>query len=196
MKKFTFLSIFFLIGFSVFAQSGIEVKGYFGISDAMANWNEALDGASSVNIENFKELGIQLSKRINDKISLSGGVNYAFTDVEFRPNTPPGFQGIYAHNSEFQLLSIPVKMEYALGKIFYASAGPIVDVQLSEGNNFSDQSGFGYLAGIGAKLQTEKLSFFIFPNYKRHNVIPFEKEGNYKQILQEIGVQFGLGYRF
>lgn len=94
------------------------------------------------------------------------------------------------------MLSIPVYAEYALGKIFYAAAGPILYFQLSEGNNFSGQSGVGFLVGLGGKLKTEKFAFSIFPNYKRHNTIPFEKEGNYKQLLQELGVQLGVGYRF
>ncbi len=199
MKKALLFSAFLLVGFSVKAQSALEVKGYFGVSGAMANWNENLDGASSVEMENFKEVGVLLSKSISDKFSLSGGVNYSFASVIYSPNLPPCFNClsiIIRHNPDFKMLSIPVYAEYSLGKIFYAAAGPIVDVQLSEGNNFSNQSGVGYLVGLGAKLNTDKLTFSLFPNYKRHNVISFEKEGNYKQILQEIGVQFGVGYMF
>jgi hypothetical protein len=198
MKKAFLLSIILLTGFTVKAQSGFEVKGYFGASGAMANWNEDLDGASSVDIENLMEVGILLSKSISDKFSLSGGLNYSFAKVDFNPNSPPCIYCAsgYIHNPDFQMLSIPVYAEYALGKIFYAAAGPILDFQLSEGNNLTDQSGFGYLVGLGAKLNTEKLSFSIFPNYKRHNVIPFEKEETYKRVLQEFGVQLGVGYSF
>ena len=199
MKNALLLSFILLISFSVTAQSGLEVKGYFGISGARANWNEDLDGASSVDIKNFKELGILFSKSISDKFSLTGGLNYSFATVDFDANNPSCINCLsilYNHNQDFQMLSIPIYAEYSLWKIFYAAAGPVMDFQLSEGNNFSDQSGVGYLAGIGAKLDTEKFSFSIFPNYKRHNVIPFEKEGNYKQILQEFGLQFGLGYKF
>lgn len=187
-----------MISFSVNAQSSLEVKGYFGVSGAKVIWNEDLDGASSVDIENLMEVGVLLSKSISEKFSMSGGLNYSFAKVTFRPNFPAcaTCDYLYIHNSDFRMLSIPVYAEYSLGKIFYAAAGPVVDFQLSEGNNFSDQSGIGYLAGIGAKLDTEKFSFSVFPNYKRHNVVPFEKEGNYKQILQEIGVQFGVGYMF
>ena len=195
MKNALLLCFILLAGFSVTAQSSLQVKGYFGISGATANWNENLDGASSVDVENFKEFGVLLSKNISEKFSLSGGVNYSFSDVGFKPNSPCA-NCLYAHNSDFKMLSIPIYAEYALGKIFYAAAGPILDFQLSEGNNFSNQTGFGYLAGIGAKLNADKLSFSIFPNYKRHNVIPFEKEGNYKQVLQELGVQFGVGFSF
>ncbi|PZX56006.1 outer membrane protein with beta-barrel domain [Algoriphagus ratkowskyi] len=181
MKNALLLLLILSISFSVTAQSGLELKGYFGASGAMANWNEDLDGASSVDIENLMEVGILLSKSINDKFSLSGGLNYSFAKVDFNPNSPPCIYCAsgYIHNPDFQMLSIPVYAEYALGKIFYAAAGPVLDFQLSEENNLSDQSGFGYLIGLGAKLKKEKFSFSIFPNYKRHNVIPFEKEGTY-----------------
>ncbi|WP_339700783.1 hypothetical protein [Algoriphagus aquimarinus] len=177
----------------------MELKGYFGVSGAMANWNEDLDGASSVTIKNFKEVGVLLSKGIGKNFSLTGGVNSAFATVEFSPPQCPDCfpeNTLYAHNPDFGMLSIPVYAEYALGKYFYAAAGPVVDFQLSEGNNFSGQSGVGFLVGLGGKLKTEKFAFSIFPNYKRHNTIPFEKEGNYKQLLQELGVQLGVGYRF
>lgn len=199
MKNALLLSFILLISFSVTAQSGLEVKGYVGASGAMANWNEDLDGASSVTIKNFKEVGVLLSKEIGKNFTLTSGVNYAFAKVEFSPPQCPDCfpeNTLYAHNPDFGMLSIPVYAEYTLGKYFYAAAGPVVDFQLSKGNNFSDQSGVGYLVGVGAKLDAEKLSFSIFPNYKRHNVISFEKEGNYKQVLQELGVQFGVGYHF
>ncbi|TXE12482.1 outer membrane beta-barrel protein [Algoriphagus aquimarinus] len=197
MKNALLLSFILLISFSVTAQSGLEVRGYFGVSGAMANWNEDLDGASSVDIESFREVGLLIFKNVSERFSLSGGLNYSFAKVEISSCPLCNETGLpYPYNQEFKMLSIPVYAEYALGKIFYAAAGPILDFQLSEENNFSDQSGVGFLVGLGAKVKTEKFSFSIFPNYKRHNVIPFEKEENYKQILQELGVQFGVGYLF
>ncbi|WP_339751010.1 hypothetical protein [Algoriphagus aquimarinus] len=199
MKNAYLLCFILLISFSATAQSGLGVKGYFGASGAMANWNEDLDGASSVDIENLREVGVLFSKSISEKFSVSAGMNYSFANVVFSPNIPPCFNCLsisFNHNPDFKMLSIPVYAEYALGKIFYTAAGPILDFQLSEGNNFSDQSGMGFLVGLGAKVKTEKLTFSVFPNYKRHNTIPFEKEGNYKQVLQELGVQLGVGYSF
>lgn len=179
-------------------QSFLEVRGYVGVSGAMANWNEDLDGASSVEMKNFKEVGVSLSKGLGKKFSIAGSVNYSFAEVNYNPNFSPCincFYG-YSHNPDFQMLSIPVYAEYGFGQFFYAVAGPVINFQLSEGNNFTDQSGIGYLAGLGAKWNTEKLAFSIFPNYKRHSVVPFEKAGNHKQVLQELGIQLGVGYQF
>lgn len=196
MKNAILFCFILLAGFSVTAQSSLEMRGYFGISGAKANWNEDLDGASSVDMKNYKAVGMLVSKGIGDKFSITSGVSYAMANVEFSPNTPPGFLSLYVHNSKSRMLSIPVFAEYSLGKVFYAAAGPIIDFQLSEGNTITDQSGLGYLVGLGAKLNANKVSFSIFPSYKRHAVVPFEKEGNYKFVLQELDIQLGVGYQF
>lgn len=86
--------------------------------------------------------------------------------------------------------------EYELTKFLFVAAGPLLDFQLSKDNNFDKQSGLGYLVGLGGKVQKEKFSFTVFPNYKRHSVFPFENNGDAKDILREFGVQFGVGYRF
>lgn len=197
MKKYTFLTFFFLMSVSVFAQSGFEVKGYFGVSGALANRKVDLEGASSVDLEALVEVGVLLSKSINKKFSITGGLSYSFAQVKYYPNIPPCFNClsiVYDHNPDFQMLSIPIYAEYALGKYFYAAAGPILDFQLSEGNNFSDQSGVGYLVGLGGKVDKGNFTFSIFPNYKRHGVIPFDNSPQYKHVLQEFGLQFGVGY--
>ena len=83
MKNALLLIFIFLSSFSVFGQTRLELKGYFGVSGARANWNEDLDGASSVEVENLMEVGVLLSKSISEKLSLSAGVNYSFSNVVF-----------------------------------------------------------------------------------------------------------------
>ena len=73
---------------------------------------------------------------------------------------------------------------------------PNQSFQLSEWNRFSQQSGFGVLAGLGGKVNAKKFFFSIFPNYKRHGVLMFEKPQGAKETLQEFGLQFGVGYKF
>lgn len=140
MKNYTFLAFFFLVSVSVFSQSHLEVKGYFGVSEALANRKVDLDAASSVTMKNFNEVGVLLSKNLSEKLSLSGGLNYSFANAEFSlPYCFDCYPGstYYVHNPDYNMLSIPAFAEYALGNYFYAAAGPILDFQLSEGNNFS-----------------------------------------------------------
>ena len=199
MKNYFFLVCLLLCATPVFGQNDLELKGYFGFSGALAGPKEELVGASSVDLEGFKEFGLILSTGIGGKFRLNGGLTYAFANVNFYPNYPPCFNCLsisYAHNPDFRMLSIPVFAEYELTNFLYVAAGPLVDFQLSEGNNFDAQSGFGYLFGLGGKVKTEKFTFSVFPNYKRHAVIPFENTQGAKDILQEFGVQFGVGYKF
>ncbi|MEB2783849.1 hypothetical protein [Algoriphagus persicinus] len=178
------------------------MKGYFGISGTRADRKVALDGASSVDMKNFKEFGLLLSKSVGSNFRLNTGLNYAFGDVSFRPGRcgdPICMQAsslMYVHEAKFKMLSVPLYAEYGFWEFLYAAAGPIVDFQLSDGNNFSDQSGIGYLIGLGGRVETEKMSFSIFPNYKRHSVLPFDDSAMYKHVLQELGLQFGVGYKF
>lgn len=198
MKKSILVIWFCFSGISVFGQGGLEVKGYFGVSATLVGPKQDLTGSSSVSMDGLKEVGLMLSKGIGQKLRINAGVGYANSTVEFSPAPCPNCFAdfIFIHNRDFEMLSIPVLAEYALGKYFYGAAGPAVDFQLSEGNNFSDQSGFGYLVGLGARFGGEKLSFIVFPNYKRHSLIPFEKQEGAKDILQEFGIQFGVGYKF
>ncbi len=157
-----------------------------------------LIGASSVEMDGFREFGVMLSKGIGGKFRINGGVGYAYSAVDFSPNVPPCVNCLYAyeHNPDFRMLSIPVYAEYGLTNFLFVAAGPLVDFQLSEGNNFDEQSGLGFLVGLGGKVRAEKFAFSVFPNYKRHAVVPFDKPEGYKDILQEFGLQFGVGYRF
>lgn len=188
MMKLILLPCFLISYFTVVAQSGFEMKGDFGFSAARVATKTDLDGGRAVDMNNFKEFGLVFSKSIGGNFRLNAGLNYAFGDVD-EPNWP-------TYNRDFEMISVPVYAAYELGKYLYAAAGPLVDFQLSAGNNFSDQSGIGYLIGLGGKAETERLSFSIFPNYKRHSVIPFDNSPEYKQVLQELGLQFGVGYKF
>ncbi len=199
MKKILFSLLLLLNSVFAFGQKGLELKGYFGFSGVLAGPNAQLDGAASVDMEEFREFGLMLSKGIGGKFRLNGGVSYAYGNVEYFPNYPPCFDcflEIYNHNPDFKMLSLPIYAEYGLTKFLFVAAGPLLDFQLSEGNNFDEQSGVGYLVGLGGKVRAEKFTFSVFPNYKRHGVIPFEKAEMYKDILQELGLQFGISYTF
>jgi hypothetical protein len=198
MKMSILFILLCLSGASVFAQSGFEVKSYFGVSGTHVGHKEDLIGLPSVSMEGFKELGFLLSHGIGQKLMLNAGLNYSYSTVQFTPSPCPNCTAdyLYAHNPDFEMLSFPIFAEYGLGNFFYAAGGPILDFQLSEGNNISAQSGLGYLVGLGGKVKIEKISFTVFPNYKRHSVINFEKQQGSKDILQEFGVQFGVGYKF
>lgn len=198
-KHLLFIFFIFCCITSVRAQSGIELKGYYGISGNRLARKIQLTGSSSVNMESLSEFGLILSKGIAKKLRFNAGVNYTMAQVYYRPAPCPNCgmenRSSYVHNSDFEMVTIPVYLEYTFLKFLYGAVGPVVDFQTSHTNNFTDQSGVGYLVGAGAKYTTNKIVFSVFPHYKRHHVIPFEKTEN-KYLLEEFGLQFGIAYRF
>lgn len=198
MKKIILIIWFCFLGVSVFGQGGLEVKGYFGVSGTIVGPKAGMVGTNSGTMEGFKEFGLGISYGFGQKFRINGGVSYSSADVEYSPPPCPNCSGneLYVHNPKFEMVSVPIFAEYSLTNFLFVAAGSVVDFQLSEGNNFSDQSGLGYLIGLGGKVQAEKFTFSVFPNYKRHGVLMFEKPQGAKDILQEFGLQFGVGYKF
>ncbi|HSF53015.1 MAG TPA: hypothetical protein VLA71_04660 [Algoriphagus sp.] len=199
MKKSILVVWFCFLGVPGFAQSGLELKGYFGVSGTLVGPKAGMVGTNSGTMDGLKEFGLGLSYGFGQKFRINGGVSYASADVEFSPPPCPNCLGVselYVHNPKFEMLSVPIFAEYSLTNFLFVAAGPILDFQLSEWNNFSDQSGLGYLIGLGGKVQKEKFVFSVFPNYKRHGVLMFEDPQGAKETLQELGLQFGVGYKF
>lgn len=196
MKKFILLIFLVLLGVSSFAQKGPELRGYFGFSGTLLGPNSGVVGSGSAEMVGFRELGLMLSNRIGEKFRLNTGISYAYGNVEIQCDLCSETGLPFPYNQDFRMLSIPVYTEYELTKFLFVAAGPLLDFQLSKDNNFDKQSGLGYLVGLGGKVNTEKFTFSLFPNYKRHGVIPFENNGDAKDILREFGVQIGVGYRF
>lgn len=95
--KINLLLVFLLLcGNVAFGQSGLELKGYFGVSGTLVGPNADVAGGSSVEMEGFREFGLTLSKEIGGKFRLNGGLSYAYSNVEGGNNycalcSEPGF---------------------------------------------------------------------------------------------------------
>lgn len=190
--KLLITSAIILTSLNSFSQDNNEIRLLYGISDSELLRNERLDGTGSYDLENFTEIGFRYLRKINADLFLETGVNYTAADLKITP----AYSGTPVSNreEEFVLISIPLYANYTLWDYFFFNAGPILDFENS-GNTTDSQSGIGYGVGIGAKYNFSNLSVFLNPNFKRHAVIPFEKE-NHHQKLTEFGIQVGLGYRF
>lgn len=198
MSRFLlFFACLFLVVDAI-AQSGIELRAYYGISGSSVARKVELVGASDVEMNRVMELGFTASRSMGEKVRVNTGINYTFGKVSYISNSPPCVNCLigYDHNPNFRMVSVPLFGEIALGKVFYAGAGPLVDFQLSEKNNFTRQSGLGYLVGLGARASAGNFVFSLFSNYKRHGVAPFVRSMSQKFIFQELGMQMRVGYRF
>ncbi|GMQ30823.1 outer membrane beta-barrel protein [Algoriphagus confluentis] len=198
MRKYFLVLGFCFLGIAAFGQSKYAIKSFGGISGSRVATTEDYLGFGSVDMREFFEFGIILSRKMGDRFSFNSGVSYLSSKVDFIAGSSciNCTQIVIAHNPDFSMVSVPIFAEYALGKVFFVSGGPIIDFQLSERNNFDDLSGLGYFVGMGAKMKLRSFDLSLLPNYKRHGVVPFEKNEGAKYILQELGIQLRVGYNF
>lgn len=190
-----FLTLFIsIMTIQSYSQNSNEFRIYYGISDAELLRNQNLDGAGSSDISNFNEFGIKYLKQLFDNFQIETGINYSKYDVKITPAPTLGGPAIQSRYEKSEIVSIPIYANYTFWKYLFINGGPVFDFQTSD-NSTDSQSGIGYSLGIGGKYDFDKIIIFLNPNFKRHSVIPFEKE-NHHQKLTELGIQFGIGYKF
>jgi len=194
MKRNLLLIFLLLNSAFAFGQNGLDVKGYFGFSGTRVGPTSDFAEGVSLKVKEFKEFGLMFSSGIGGKFRLNGGLSYSYGKVWIQCDLCSRSDLANPYNQDFRMLSFPVFAEYELTNFFFVAAGPLLDFHLSEGNNLADQSGLGYLVGLGGKVKTEKFTFSVFPNYKRHALFPFDKPEGSKSFLQEFGLQLGVGY--
>lgn len=186
------LIIILLLNLKSFSQQSNEVRTYFGFIDSKLLRSENFDGGASYSNENSYEFGVKYLKKLTPKLSLETGINFMSSNVKISPNLIGA--NIEPYYENLKMISIPMFINYSIGKYFFLNGGPVLDVQNST-ELFDSQSGFGYGIGFGGKYSFEKFLIYLNPNFKRHSVVPFEKE-NYHQKLTEFGIQLGIGYKF
>lgn len=193
MKKITFISIIaFLFAIQTYSQKSNEISVYYGLTDNEFLRNEdVLDGGGTEN-EKIFDIGIKYLTKISNKLYLETGINYLSTSVKITNSSSSPHPS--SRLEDFKLFSIPVYANYTFKKHFFINGGPIIDFQ-GERKTVDSQSGIGYSIGFGWKYYINNYSIFINPNFKRHAVIPFEKE-RFHLRLTEFGLQIGAGYTF
>jgi hypothetical protein len=181
-----------IITIQSYSQNSNELRIYYGFSDTELKRDADLDGGGSQYAENSKEFGIKYLRQLKNNLSIEFGVNFLKSDLIL--NGAPMIPQIPTRYEKLEMISIPIYANYTLWKYLFVNAGPILDLQTSE-NSIDSQSGIGYSIGFGGKYDFNNFLIYVNPNYKRHAVLPFEKE-NYQQRLTELGIQFGIGYKF
>ena len=193
MKTRTLITLIVtLISIQCYSQNSNEFRIYYGFIDSKLLRNAELDGGASYENENSYEFGFKYLRKISGKLFLESGINYMSTQVKINP--PPAIFPANSRTEDLKIISIPIYANYTFGNYFFVNAGPILDFQNSQ-KSFDSQSGIGYSIGVGGKYDLDRFSIFVNPNFKRHSLIPFEKENNH-QKLTEFGIQVGLGYSF
>ena len=189
--KYLLILTILLINGNVYCQQANELKIYVGTSKAELKRDMISPGMAGYDVNGFKELGLKYSKRLFKNFYLETGFNYSFSTVKIYTVEPVFRVGWY---HDLEILSIPINVNYKFFKYFFVSGGPILDYQ-KVGINFDSQTGVGYGFGIGVEYYLKNFVVYIFPNFKKHAVIPSDEQKHH-QKLQEYGIQFGIGYYF
>ncbi len=199
LREVFLIFLFSLLGSSgVLAQNAFYTKAYYGVSSTDLSKKSGFVGGSSYNVDGFREFGFLIGKELSKKWEIETGLNIASANItpiiDFFPQQ---IQASSVAITRFQAYNFPLLMRYNFLPFLYINAGPIITIDSSEeilsfpsGRN---QSGVGYLVGIGAQHYFNKIGFFIHPHFKRHGTVSFES-ANYN--LTELGVQVGVGYKF
>jgi len=175
-----------------YSQNFNDISVYYGTSYAEFLRNQSLDGDGGYELTNFNEFGVKYLRQLSTDFCIETGINYSKSDLQITPS----FTGepVQSRYEKLEIVSVPIYANYTFWNNLFVNGGPIIDFQTS--NNSSDsQSGIGYSLGIGGKYKFDKFLIFVNPNFKRHSVIQFKKESHHLK-LTELGVQFGIGYKF
>lgn len=183
------LFVFFFAFQNSQAQDSFYGKAYFGTSSAALITKRGFVGGPGYDVERFREFGFLIGKELNKKWALETGVNLAAANIFISSSI---VTDIYVTEYKYQMLTFPLLMKYSLSSNIYINGGPMLDIQSSERTSI-DQSGIGYFIGIGAQHYFNKIGVFVNPHLKRHAAISFDSSNS---NLTELGVQFGVAYKF
>ncbi len=141
------------------------------------------------------EIGVKYLRNITPKFRIETGILLSKTKVQMtnyydmpnRPNT--------IDYENLKVLQIPLYANYSFWKYFFVNGGFLLSFDKSNGT-IDSQSGIGYGIGFGTEYAVKDFVFYLNPNFKRCTAfVPFHKE-DYHEKFTELGVEFGIGYRF
>lgn len=189
--KLTIFLFVLIIGTQIYAQKSNEIGIYYGLTDNDFLSND-LVGGNSYEIQSNFEIGFKYLSLISKNLKLETGINYTKLDVEIHP--APMYPPLESRFEKMEMISIPLYINYSFLKHFFINGGPMIDFNLSD-TSIDSQSGIGFGFGFGGKVEFDHFLIFVNPNFKKHSLISFENSNNHRKLI-EVGVQFGLSYKF
>ncbi|MFM1878930.1 MAG: hypothetical protein RLZZ241_1796 [Bacteroidota bacterium] len=189
-----------IIGKSVWGQSQKEpalpakvtlTYASFGSNDVIRF--TPLAGAASYSGEGFYVLGVTYLKPLNPRFYLETGLEFSHHNLVVKANLPPNVDAI-PYTTEVLLLGAPIGARLQLSRHFFAQAGLILDLDLSDSASIDSQTGLGTTAGLGFNFDLSAgTAAFLNPYLKLHGLLPFAGE-NYPQRLVESGFKIGISF--
>ncbi len=141
-------------------------------------------------------------------LSISGGIRYGYSlgnGLKLISGLDYGNHRLTLHSAplpeeherdvQIATLSVPLHVQWNIGRWFFIHGGPDIDLQVKEENGMGVQSGIGFTGGIGAQHAFGPWTLSIAPTVKNYALIAFDGE-RYQRRLITGGASIGLAYRF
>ena len=199
-SKLLLVAILFLIGGSLNSNSQTNQakseKGKIGISmtpiaDNDVFYFESLSGVGSTYGNGAYTLGLNYLRHINHWLELETGLEYSLHRVTV--NSAPMPEST-SRKTKLQLIEIPVTVRTNFLRYFFANAGPVLHFDVSKNNSVDEQTGLGFLIGVGAKYDFNS-GFSIFVNpYAKINTLLYFTLDKYHERTSTNGVRIGVTY--
>ncbi|MEO2073478.1 MAG: hypothetical protein ABGW99_19285 [Zunongwangia sp.] len=209
--KVKLLFLFLALTVSTYAQKP-AVRIFYGFSDTEISDNEDPNYIYKDEIENFYELGAEITLPLSSKFNLTSGFTYFYTDIingerlysERLSREIPGDR--YSDNviinfayplpdKQLEILSIPILLEFKFWNYFFLNAGPVLSFELNDPDIEYSQNGIGYHLGFGGQYHFGNFFVFANPYFKQFGTIDFKDETR-DHNLNQFGAHVGIGYQF
>ncbi len=146
------------------------------------------DGHSDKN--EMLAVGVSYSRSLNRVFSFETGLEYIRGRFVSRSCDP----GEIPHDSQLDLLSIPIGVKGTFGKYFFINGGTLFDLGITSHGGIDSQTGLGAMLGMGLQCAFgPRFTAYVNPYLRWHALIPFDKK-LYHEHLTEAGIRFGLTY--
>lgn len=141
-------------------------------------------------------IGIRYQRKISETVSFKTGLDYCRNNILVEAGYHPYLPEIGESSWDINILSLPLLVNYQFQNYFFVEGGPIADLQFNiwDSQPTDTQSGVGIGLGIGGIYNYKNIVFILNPFVNYHAIVQFEPYDGDR--LVEMGVKFGIGYRF
>lgn len=194
--RFGALTLITLLGLggSARAQSGKSIGLYYSFpAHSSVVTFEQLVGGGSYESNGMQNFGISYIHGLNRVLDFETGIDYSEHHVIRHPAflgdaTPPPTK------VSARLVTVPALLRANLGNYVYLNGGPMIDIDISQSREISNQTGLGVALGAGGRYAFKSgISVFVNPNARLHALSSFTMQRSRYRII-ETGIRVGLAY--
>jgi hypothetical protein len=166
----------------------------YGLSVGVGNGailKQKLAGAPSYEMSTGFSVGLQYNKKLTNTLQLMTGINWYDNSVAVTPNFYPG-RNMTPKDYSVQLIYIPLLLKVDLSKYFFVNGGLLGDIDITNSEYITSQSGLGASFGIGTEFSiTDNFSIQLNPYLNFHGLLLADKQ-NYPERIFDPGIKLNF----